>query len=171
MRALRVALPSLGGLALAAVLVWLARDLDAAAREGHLGPGFWPRLVLGGLGLACLARAAETWRRARRSPPAPAATGPGGPIARGRLVAVIGLIVLYVVATPWLGFALATALFVAAFVVVSGMRSPAGVAANVIVGTVGLLYVFLKLVYLPLPKGAGPVESVTLALYRALGIF
>jgi hypothetical protein len=26
-------------------------------------------------------------------------------------------------------------------------------------------------VYLPFPKGAGPFEGVTLALYRALGIF
>jgi hypothetical protein len=40
-----------------------------------------------------------------------------------------------------------------------------------VVGTVILLYVFVKLVYLPLPKGAGPLEGLTIALYRALGIF
>ncbi|MBI2157056.1 MAG: tripartite tricarboxylate transporter TctB family protein, partial [Candidatus Rokubacteria bacterium] len=30
---------------------------------------------------------------------------------------------------------------------------------------------FVKLVYLPLPKGDGPFEAVTLALYRALRLY
>jgi hypothetical protein len=29
----------------------------------------------------------------------------------------------------------------------------------------------VKLVYLPLPKGAGPFETLTLALYRTLRLF
>jgi hypothetical protein len=36
---------------------------------------------------------------------------------------------------------------------------------------VGLLYLFVKVVYLPLPKGDGPFEMLTLWLYRALRIF
>jgi hypothetical protein len=40
-----------------------------------------------------------------------------------------------------------------------------------VLGTVGLLYLFVKLVYLPLPKGDGPLEVVTLGLYRVLRIF
>jgi hypothetical protein len=45
------------------------------------------------------------------------------------------------------------------------------IAGNVVVGTVLLLYVFIKFVYLPLPKGDGLFESFTLALYRALYLF
>lgn len=37
--------------------------------------------------------------------------------------------------------------------------------------TIGLLYLFVKVVYLPLPKGDGFFEAVTLALYRLLHIF
>jgi hypothetical protein len=44
-------------------------------------------------------------------------------------------------------------------------------AANALGGTVALLYLFVKVVYLPLPKGTGPFETVTLALYRALRLF
>ena len=37
--------------------------------------------------------------------------------------------------------------------------------------TVSLLYLFVKVVYLPLPRGQGVVEDLTIALYRLLRIF
>ena len=51
------------------------------------------------------------------------------------------------------------------------MRSWLALVASVTLGTTGLLYVFVKVVYLPLPKGEGPFEALTLALYRALRLF
>ena len=83
----------------------------------------------------------------------------------------MALILLYVLAAPVTGFPLATVGFVAGFMWVSGARSAAGIAAGAVLGTVGLLYLFVKVVYLPLPKGDGPFEAVTLALYRLLRIF
>ena len=80
-------------------------------------------------------------------------------------------ILAYVIAAPRLGFPLATAAFIVAFMVVAGARRAPGIAATALLGTVILLYTFIKLVYLPFPKGDGPFERVTLALYRALGIF
>jgi putative tricarboxylic transport membrane protein len=166
MAALRRAAAPLGGLVAALVLLVHARDLDDIAREGQLGPGFWPRLVLGGLALACAGRAFTAWR--------------GGPaldageresVRRGVLAAAVALIGLYVLAVPLIGFPLATAAFVAAFMGLAGVRTVRGLAATAAGGTIALLYVFVKLVYLPLPKGAGPFEDVTLALYRALRIF
>lgn len=174
------ALAPLAGLVVAAALAFLSRGLDEVAREGQLGPGFWPRLVLAGLGLACLARVVEVWRTSRRRaggsagrPPLTESAVPEhpAPVERAKLATAIALIVLYVLAMPLLGFALATAAFIVGFLAVAGLRSPAAMAANAVVGTVGLLYVFVRLVYLPLPKGAGAVEDVTIALYRALGIF
>ena len=44
------------GLLLSLVLFLQTWGLDEVAREGQLGPGFWPRLVLLGLGLACAAK-------------------------------------------------------------------------------------------------------------------
>ena len=51
---MRAVAAPLVGLAIALGLFVGARGLDAVAREGQLGPGFWPRLVLLGLGVACL---------------------------------------------------------------------------------------------------------------------
>jgi putative tricarboxylic transport membrane protein len=157
----------LSGIALAVALYPGTWTLDAVAR-GQLGPGFWPRITLVGLALACLAKLVQEWRRS--AVPAPGRSE-RPPIFRGKLVLAIALIVLYVLLTPLLGFALITALFIAAFMALSGTRSIAAIAASMVIGTAALLYLFVKLVYLPLPKGDGPFEGLTLALYRALRIF
>jgi putative tricarboxylic transport membrane protein len=154
------------GIAVAIALAPGTWTLDAVAR-GPLGPGFWPRLALTGLALACLARLVQEWRRTRAVTSAPARP----PMARGKLALGIALIVLYVLLAPRLGFPLVTALFIATFMGLSGARSIPLIAASVSLGTVGLLYLFVKIVYLPLPKGDGPFEGLTLALYRALRIF
>jgi putative tricarboxylic transport membrane protein len=159
-------LAPLGGLLLALVLFAASRGLDDVARESTLGPGFWPRLVLGGLALACLGKLAGAWRRRAGDEAAPPP-----PISRGRLAAAVALILLYVLAAPAIGFALATAAFIAAFMGLAGARSPLVIAINALGGTVVLLYTFVKLVYLPLPKGGGAFETLTLALYRALRLF
>ena len=166
---MRAVAAPLVGLAIALGLFVGARGLDAVAREGQLGPGFWPRLVLLGLGVACLLKAGGEWRGARR-PPEAAATAPEAVDAR-RLAAGVALIVLYVLVAPWAGFALTTPAFVAAFMFLAGARSPVSIGANAVLGTVLLLYAFVRLVYLPLPKGEGGFEVVTLLIYRALRIF
>jgi len=171
------AAPPLLGLLAAGLFLTLSRDLDQVARPGQLGPGFWPRLALGGLALTCLARLARAVSPAARAPgvgaadPATAADPAAGAAAPGRAAAAVGLILLYVWLAPVVGFALATAAFVAAFMALAGARSAAAIAGAAVGGPVALLYVFVKLVYLPLPKGAGPFETATLALYRALGLF
>jgi putative tricarboxylic transport membrane protein len=143
--------------------------LESLARDGQLGPGFWPRAALLGLIAACLAKAGEEWRRSRAG--GRRASAPPSPIARATLMGGIASIVGYVAVAPLLGFPLATALFVVVFMMLCGTRAPAAIAANAVLGTTALLYLFVKLVYLPLPKGDGPFEAVTLALYRALRIF
>ena len=52
-----------------------------------------------------------------------------------------------------------------------GMRRPLPLLVTALLGTVALLYVFVKVVYLPLPKGAGVMEDFTIFLYRLLWIF
>ncbi|MGH7335626.1 MAG: tripartite tricarboxylate transporter TctB family protein [Candidatus Rokuibacteriota bacterium] len=161
----RAAAPLLG-VVVAAALLAASRGLDSVAAPGQLGPAFWPRLVLIGLIVACLAKAVEE----ARAPGRPQAEL-GPPLASGRLAAAVALIVLYVLLAPALGFPLITAAFIAAFMALGGMRSPLMLGLNAVGGTAALLYLFVKLVYLPLPKGDGPFEAFTLAVYRALRIF
>jgi hypothetical protein len=166
MKTLRAAAAPLAGVAIAVALLAASRELGTVAAPGQLSPAFWPRLVLVGLILACVARAAEAVR-AR----AAAATGPRPPLPLGPLAAGVLAIVLYVLLAPWLGFPLTTALFIVAFMLLCGARGAVGIGLNAVLGTVVLLYVFVKLVYLPLPKGAGPLEDFTIGLLRALRIF
>ena len=142
--------------------------LDAMVPRGQLGPGFWPRLALIGLAVACLLKLRE---ERRAGPDGTEASRVLPRVSGSRLALGIACILAYVIAAPQLGFPLATAAFIVAFMMVAGARGVPGIAATALLGTVFLLYIFIKLVYLPFPKGAGPFERVTLALYRALGIF
>lgn len=167
--------PALGAMA-SCLLLLATGGLDQGVPGGRLGPAFWPRLVLACLAGTCLMRLTGALRGRSIMPTAGldaavAAPDAPGPISQIRLGAAIALILLYVLATPVTGFPLATLGFVAGFMWVAGERSAAGIAAAAVLGTVGLLYLFVKAVYLPLPKGDGPFEAVTLALYRVLRIF
>jgi hypothetical protein len=167
MTLLRRAAAALAGVAAAAALLLASRGLDAVAAPGQLGPAFWPRLVLVGLMLACLAKAVEEVRARTVG----GAADVRRPLARGRLAAAVASIVFYVLLGPWLGFPLATALFIATFMALCGTRAPATLGGSALLGTVALLYLFVKLVYLPLPKGAGPFEDLTIGVLRVLRIF
>jgi hypothetical protein len=164
----RLAVAPVLGLVAALALLPGTRALDEVTREGQLGPGFWPRVVLIGLALACVAKVVETWR-ARPAARDDDAERPA--ISWPRLAVAVALVLGYVLLTPLLGFALTTIPFVGAFMWLCGARSAVSLAANALGGTVALLYLFVKVVYLPLPKGTGPFETVTLALYRALRLF
>ena len=169
MSQLRRLAPPVLGIAVGLALVPGTVELDRVARGGQLGPGFWPRLVIIGFVTACAVRLLTEWRamRVTRRPP----EAPGAALSRVRLATGIALVLAYVAAAPLVGFPAATAAFLAAFMPLAGARRPAGVALAAVAGTVALCYVFVKAVYLPLPKGAGPFEAATIALYRALGIF
>ena len=169
MKLVRIAGAPVVGVLLSTALFFQARGLDEIAQPGQLGPSFWPRMVLAGLALACAAKLIIDLRRAYTTTEARLTARP--PIYRAKLVAGIALIVLYMLLAPVIGFAFATAGFIAGFMWLSGSRSIPMIVGNAAVGTVLLLYVFVKFVYLPLPKGDGVFEVFTVALYRALHLF
>jgi putative tricarboxylic transport membrane protein len=88
-----------------------------------------------------------------------------------RAVVGIALVLVYGLAIPGIGFALSTALFIAGWLVLGGVRKPAVIGLTSVVGTVALLYLFVKVSVLPLDRGKGVFEQATVALYRLLGIY
>ena len=169
MRLVRVAVGPIVGILISIALFFQSRGLDEIAQPGQLGPSFWPRMVLVGLALACAAKLVIDVSSVYTAVAAGVTARP--PISRMKLVASTGLIVLYLALAPIIGFPLATAGFIASFMWISGSRSVPLIVGNVAVGTVLILYVFVKFVYLPLPKGDWVFETFTLALYRALHLF
>jgi putative tricarboxylic transport membrane protein len=163
----RAAIAPFAGVALSLSLLSQTRTLDDVAQPGQLGPAFWPRMILGALAIVSLAKLVlDVWRN-----PSSDESASRSVISRHLLVVAIATILLYVALTPVIGFALATAVFAAVFMALGGTRSAVAVVATAALSTLAVLYLFIKLVYLPLPKGVGVMEQVTLALYRALGIF
>ncbi len=165
-------------LAAAGYLYWRAGDIPVVPVPGQLGPDFWPRLGLTGLALACVAKLVALWRApaATGERPSAAAAAPEAVEARPaldgrRLALALTLLVLYVASSPVVGFALANTLFLAAFMWLAGLRRPWPVAGLAVGLTVAFLYLFVRVVYVPLPRGSGVFLDATLALYRLLGLF
>lgn len=168
----RLAVP----LAAAAAALVLARqfiapgiDLDGMAR-GVAGPGTWPKLMLYGVA-ACLAAVFGRNLIELRSAAAPRAAADETGYNDAKLLSGMALLVGYGAGITAVGIAWATLAFLPAWLVLSGLRRPLSVALVSVFGTVGILYLFIKLCLMPLDRGKGVFEEATIALYRLLGIY
>lgn len=163
--------------------VWfwtMADGLKGSPVGAGLGPGTWPKLVIGALGAVC---GYELLRRLfalvpGRHPVPPAGddltgieaaeveeAGPAAPVW-GAITASIVYLLLF----EQVGFALDTFAFVLVLMWLGRFRRwplMLPISAGL---TLGLLYVFMKLVFVPLPLGAGPFSAFSQALLRILGI-
>jgi len=172
---LRHALPH-GVMLLAAVFLYWAATLIDVDTGGRIGPAVWPKTIVVIMGLLC---AYEVVKRLVSEAPGevaalgiPEGTGGGAkelPEHPRKLYGGIALIAAYVVAVPWLGFFVTTALFLAAFPWVAGLRRPLLAAALGIAGSLALVVVFMRIAYISLPFGEGPFRTLSLALLRAIG--
>lgn len=152
----------------AAVALFVAAGrLPVVPVPGQLGPDFWPRLVLVGLMGSCVLKGLEV----ARGRAAKAERTPVLPLSLPKLVGGMALVLGYPALAPLLGFPLTNFLFLLAFMRLAGTRRPVTLFVIAALGTVALLYLFVKVVYLPLPKGTGVVEDFTVFLYRLLKIF
>lgn len=181
---LRAAAPYLVVLALSAYLFHLATRFQYTPRAGRLGPDLWPEAILVLTILVCVGRIASILRDASRAEggggllakvtqevhaPDPAADAPP---PRHPLLLVVGiaLTIAYVALLGVLGFAIATFLYLAAMMIVGRYRRFARVAAIAALGSLAFMFVFMKIVYLSLPIGVAPFETVSLALMKLMHI-
>jgi putative tricarboxylic transport membrane protein len=168
--------------ALCAAAAWLYRDAGAfaaAARPGQLGPDFWPRAVLVLLIVVCvceIVRRVLFERLARHDVPSAPATG--GVDAQGAsddrfvwcLAGGIALTIAYVLALDWLGFFVATTLYLALFMLVGRYRHMRVIVSASVLGSLAFVIVFMKIVYVSLPLGRGPFKTLSVWLLALLGV-
>ncbi len=166
---IRDALPYAVLLALAIFFWSIASDIHYSHRVGNLGPGFWPKLAIGLIGIVSLleigrallgrggsARGiADILEGEAEEAPADTERHPG------LLLAGAGLTLGYGVFIPILGFPLATFLFLVAFMYVGGHRSHLVIWLSSAVGVLLFAIVFLKIVYVSLPRGIPPFDRIT----------
>lgn len=170
-------------LALAGWLYIVAGQFEYTGPADRIGPGFWPRAILALLALLCAYEIAKSLRvgvsesvdgvlQSLMQEAAETLEGQAGverPSA-ARLAWGVGVTLGYVVLVDVLGFFLATAAFLAAFILVGGYRRRAVAAAIGVAGAGVLTFVFMKIVYVSLPLGWGPFRSISLALLSAFGV-
>ncbi|MGQ0546226.1 MAG: tripartite tricarboxylate transporter TctB family protein [Betaproteobacteria bacterium] len=173
--ALGIALPlaiGIGAVALAAAFVAPAADLEGMAR-GMIGPATWPKAMLycAGASAVLLAMLRFLSLLAARSSSGELPLDAAAAYHEGRSLAAIASLLAYGAAIPPIGIAWATPLFIAAWLLLSGLRRPLLIALVSVLGTLGVLYLFVKLSAMPLDRGSGVFEQATVALYRLLGIY
>ena len=171
---LKAAAPYAALLVGAAYLFHNASHFAYAPRPGELGPDLWPKAVLVLLMLACgwqLVRALWPPAAARPSVPASgeseASEAPRYPY---RLAAGAAATLAYVLLLPEAGFFLSTAMYLALFMLIGRYRRYGIVAATSIAGSLAFMFVFMRIVYVSLPLGAGPFQKLSLWILAMLGI-
>lgn len=172
---LKSIVPYLLLLVIAAGLYTMTGNITYAARPGQIGPDFWPKVAIG---LIAIVSALEIVRLlASRSPrseiegivgkldrePAPgeAETDDEPPRRLPLLIAGIALTLAYAVLVPTLGFIAASFLFLLVFMYLGGIRSHVAIWLTSATGIVAFAFVFLKIVYVSLPRGEPPFDQVT----------
>jgi putative tricarboxylic transport membrane protein len=170
---LRAVLPYTVLLAVAVWLYSLAGRIEYAERPGQLGPDFWPKLAIALMGLVCVYEIGKIF-----------VSGPGrqakgiadkldqesadepGSSHLPTLLGGIALTIAYGVLVSVLGFPLATFLFLVAFMYLGDYRAHLVIWLSSVIGTVLISLVFLKVVYVSLPRGSPPFSDLSDFLIR-----
>ncbi|MET3793729.1 tripartite tricarboxylate transporter TctB family protein [Aquamicrobium terrae] len=156
---------------LVAVFFWFIADgIDYAARPGTLGPDFWPKAAILLIGITCayelaraffLGRSNDTQGLAATLTSADDAEEEVSAKYPRLLVAGAALTVAYGLLLPWLGFPLTTFLYFVCFMYVGRYRRHLAIWLNAALGTLVFCILFMRLVYVSLPRGVPPFDRVT----------
>ncbi len=151
---------------------FLSTQIRFAPRPGRLGPTFWPQVILMLLIITAAVDCYVETRKARGRALSSPANAPEAATPRVWWLMALGLAVIlaYVNLATVMGFPLANFVFMVAFMLLGGFTRPIAALAISAVGTLTLLLVFVRIVYVSLPLGLPPFEGITLLLYSMLRI-
>ena len=148
----------------------LAGSMDENPMPGQMGPAFWPRTILILLMASCVLKALESYLAFGKGIADMGVESAPPDVSVSKLIVMIVLVLAVVPGMEILGFALANFIFLILFIRIAGMRKLPSLIVTSLLGTVFLLYLFGKVVYLPLPKGDWIFNDLTIFIYRLLYI-
>ncbi len=133
----------------------------------ELGAAFWPRVVLGGIMAVAVILGITTYLTGPASETAgediQATDLPDDEaalIVTGKTVAVFTIPLVYVFVMHKIGFFLVTPIFLPLYMYVLGVRKLRTLISVTVGLYVAVIFLFVKLVYTPLPQGAGFFHSL-----------
>jgi putative tricarboxylic transport membrane protein len=132
----------------------------------QLGPAFWPKVCLAAITLASAFKLLAIVKQGKQSVQAGAAALKA--MDNRKLALMIAMIVLVVPAIGFLGFPISSVLFFWLFMRLTGEKKQMRMLLISVLGTIALLYLFVKVVYIPLPRGDWFFDDITLFIYRVL---
>jgi putative tricarboxylic transport membrane protein len=172
-------------LAVSALLYFAATliEVPGSRSSARIGPDFWPKFVIGAMAALCIyeiikrlvfgsSSTATGLTQGLNRPPDEADRELAGREPQdhsGKLLAGMALVAVYVAGVAYVGFFVATWLFVALFSWIGGVRRPIIVAVVGLAGALTLLVAFMRVAYVSLPLGVGPFKAVSLALLHLIG--
>lgn len=161
-------------------LLHLTRGFDYDQMAGSLGPDAWPRLVLLLMIGACAfegVRLALFWKGDRPSPAmtedAAARDLDEADVGHDNLrqaACALAAITCYLLALPYVGFFVATLLFIFIFAFIAGYRRPLVMSVVALSLTLGFMFMFMRVIYVSLPIGAEPFSQVSIWIMKVLGV-
>ena len=129
-----------------------------------LGPGFWPRLILVSMMALSAGLAYNTIRDVLKGK-IPEFDKIKFSSANLRFIAAVTLIAVYLGLLPVIGFLVSTPVMMIAFMYLLGEKSKTWIFSVPFVLTLGIVLVFTKLMYVPLPRGMGIFLKISHLLY------
>ena len=159
----------------------LASSIEFPATPGRIGPDFWPKSILVLLGGICVYEIiknlliGETFTAAgllEKFMKDSGATDGGEDLRSYPLLLAGGIIltIIYVATIDKLGFFLATIAYLALFMATGRYRRWGVIAISSLLGSLGLMFIFMKVVYVSLPLGVEPFSTVSLWLLKTMGV-
>ena len=144
-------------------------DFDGPLPTFELGAAFWPRLVIGGVILSAVVLLVVSYvARAKASAPMTEARldvitdelPEDAAHVTKKTLAVFAVPLIYVYAIHQLGFLLITPLFLFGYMYLLGVRRWRTLIAVTAGVYAGIVLIFVKLIFTPLPQGAGYFHSL-----------
>jgi putative tricarboxylic transport membrane protein len=134
-------------------------DLAGQGRPGEIGSGLWPLLALGASFLFSVALLVGSLRKARRDVDSREDETPESHAEKKRQRVTVTLSVVcflvYMTVVPWVGFILATLLYIPSFALSLGERRKGVLFISPFLLTAIIVAVFAKFITIPFPKGVG----------------
>jgi putative tricarboxylic transport membrane protein len=173
----RAALPYLVVFAVGAFLYYSAENFEFEEASGRIGPGAWPKLVL------LLLLAAALWGMVSNALRGGSAAAPKRaeqdeteafirpPETHPWLVwLAVAATVAYLLIMPLAGFFLATAVYSFVLIYLGHYRRRLPAVALSVAIALAFMFMFMRVVYVALPAGVAPFDSVSYTLMAAMGV-
>ncbi len=145
-------------------------DLLGQGRPGEVGSGLWPFMALSvslALSLLMLIAGIKRYRSAGREGTPDLSAEAAAEKRRQRITVTLSIVTFlaYMLVMPWIGFILATLIYILAFALSLGERRRWVLTLSPFLVTAVIIGVFAKFITIPFPKGIGVFAEFSRLFY------